>query len=124
MNANFNMSTRKTVVRGLSRVLADAVLGAASAGLYGLTFGGIGALAQHEAHRLLSVTSVFALCGAIAGLALGAYSAFSNAETESAAAPSDVAVNNEQTIEKAPVTAVHPLSATCYRRPQSSQVAV
>ncbi len=124
MNANFNMSTRKTVVRGLSRVFADAFLGAACAGLYGFAFGGLGALAQHEAHRLLSITSVFALCGAIAGLALGAYNAFSNAEGKSAVAESDASAKREKTKDETPVTAVHPLAATCYRRPQSSQVAV
>lgn len=124
MNVNFDMSTRKTVVRMLGRVLTDAALGAACAGLYGFFFGGIGALAQHEAHRLVSITSVFALCGAIAGLALGTYSAFSNAEANSADAPSDVAAKREQTKEKIPVTAAHPLTAACYRRPENSQVAV
>jgi hypothetical protein len=122
MNTNFNMSSRKAVLRVVRCIVADAGLGATCGGLYGFVFGGIGALAQHEPQRLIAITGVFALCGAIAGIALGAYGAFSNADDPSA--DSSSSGSNVVATDKVPVTAVRQPSATAYRRPQSSHVAV
>jgi hypothetical protein len=129
MKTNFAVSTRKSVLRFAGRIVADAALGATCGGLYGFVFGGIGALAQHESHRLIAITGVFALCGAIAGIALGTYSAFSNADNPSASSSASVSkvVTQEKTREEAPpVTAIRSrsLAAANYRRPQSSRVAV
>jgi hypothetical protein len=126
MKTNITISTRKIVLRFVTRIVADAVLGATCGGLYGFVFGGIGALAQHEAQRLIAITGVFALCGTIAGIALGAYSAFSNADDHSAGSSTSVSkfVVKEKTSHATPVTAIRQLATTSYRRPQSSRVAV
>jgi hypothetical protein len=124
MKTNFNLSTRTRVIRIVSRIAADAFLGATCGGLYGFVFGGIGALAQHESHRLIAITGVFALCGAIAGLALGTYGTFANAgEKSTDSSPSSLVANDEK-INGTLITAVRPLTATGYRQPQSSHVAV
>jgi hypothetical protein len=126
MKTKFNMSTRSSVIRFVNRIAADAFLGATCGGLYGFVFGGIGALAQHESHRLIAITGVFALCGAIAGIALGAYSAFANANETSAgssSSASNVSAKDDRRGETQ-VAAVRQLTTTSYRQPQSSHVAV
>ena len=126
MKTIFHTSTRKTVLRFVRRIVADAALGATCGGLYGFVFGGIGALAQHEAERLIAITGIFALCGAIAGVALGAYGAFSNAYDQSADSSSSGSnlIAKDETRDETPVTAIRQLAATSQRRPQSSHVAV
>jgi hypothetical protein len=83
MITNLNTSSRQTVLRALRRVGADAVLGATCCGLYGFVFGGFGALAQSESHRLSSIAISFAVGGAVAGSLVGVWSAFftANAKT-------------------------------------------
>lgn len=121
MNANFNQFANKTVLRAVKRIVADAVLGAACAALYGFAFGGMGALAQHESHRLLSITSVFALCGGIAGLALGAYSAFSKADLQSSETRSPA--SDRPAPVTPPIVAAHPLALIAQRQSQSIHAA-
>ena len=126
MKTNLKMSMRMAVLRFITRVAGDAALGATCGGLYGFVFGGIGALAQHESHRLTAISGVFALCGAIAGIALGTYSAFSNAGNQSPGSSASVpkAVVKEKATDEKPVTAIRQLAATSHRQPQSSRVAV
>ena len=126
MKTNFKMSTRTSVIRFVNRIVADALLGATCGGLYGFVFGGIGALAQHESHRLIAITGVFALCGAIAGIALGTYSTFANADEKSPASSSSASNRSakNEIKDETPVTAVRQHTATNYRQPQSSHVAV
>ena len=88
MKAIFTASIRKAVVRVLHRIFVDATLGAICGGLYGFVFGGFGAHAQYEPRHLLSVAGIFALCSAVAGLLVGAYSAILDASGKSTDAPS------------------------------------
>ncbi len=121
MNADFNQFANKTVLRALSRIAADAVLGAACAALYGFAFGGMGALAQHEAHRLLSITGLFAVCGAVGGLALGLFAAFSNDSgnsTGSRSSASDRLANVDP-----PITPSRSLALIAQRQSTSSRAA-
>lgn len=126
MKTNFNMSKRTSVIRFVSRIAADAFLGTACGALYGFVFGGIGALAQHEAQRLIAITSVFALCGAIAGIALATYSTFASAAEKPAGSSSSASclIAKNAITGETPVTAVRQLTTTTYRQPQSSHVAV
>ncbi len=126
MKTNFKVSTRTSAIRFGSRIAADAILGATCGALYGFVFGGIGVLAQHESHRLAALTGVFALCGGIAGIALGTYSAIAGADdksTDSSTSASSL-VAQDETRNETPVTALRQLAAPSYRQPQSSHVAV
>jgi hypothetical protein len=122
MKTNRNLSVQRTAWRVIRWMAVDAILGATCAGLYGFVFGGFGVLAQNESHRLISIAGIFALCGAVAGLLVGAYSAVSDAAGKSADASSpasDVVATDEK-----PVTAVRQFAATGNRRTQNSSVAV
>jgi hypothetical protein len=66
-----NMSVRETAMRHFRIVAIDAPLGAACGALYGLVFGGIGAVVNGEPGRLVSIAGYFALYGAIAVSLLG-----------------------------------------------------
>jgi hypothetical protein len=122
MRTIFTTSIQKTVVRVMRTMFVDATLGAAFAGLYGFVFGGFGALVHDESHRLIWNAGLFALCGAVAGLLMGAYRAISEADGKSADASSpesDVVATDEK-----PVTAVRQFVAPTCRRPQNSHAAV
>jgi hypothetical protein len=103
-------------------MLVDAILGAVFAGLYGFVFGGFGALVHDESHRLIWNAGLFALCGAVAGLLTGAYSAISEADRKSADAStpeSDLVAKDEK-----PVTAVRQFVAPTCRQALNSHAAV
>jgi hypothetical protein len=122
MNVIFTTSIQKTVIRVMRTMFVDAILGAVFAGLYGFVFGGFGALVHDESHRLIWNAGIFALCGAAAGLLLGACSAISEVDGKSADASSpesDVLVKGEK-----PFTAVRQFVAPTCRRPQNSPSAV
>jgi len=122
MNINFNRFANKTVLRALSRIAADAVLGAACAALYGFAFGGMGALAQHETHRLLAITGIFALCGGLGGLALGVSNALlrdAGHSADSRLSASDRAAQKDPSIAEA----VRPLALIAQRQSPNSHAA-
>jgi hypothetical protein len=122
MKTNRNLSVRRTAWRVIRWMAVDAILGATCGGLYGFVFGGFGALAQNESHRLISIAAMFALCGGAAGLLVGASSAVSDVagkSTDASSSASEVVAKDET-----PVTAVRPLAATSYRRLQNGPVAV
>jgi hypothetical protein len=122
MRTVFTTSIQNTVVRVMRTMVVDATLVAVFAGLYGFVFGGFGALVHDESHRLIWNAGLFALCGAVAGLLLGAYSAVSEGDGKSADASSpasDIIAKDEK-----PVTAVRQLVAPICRRPLNSQAAV
>jgi hypothetical protein len=122
MRTIFTVSGQKTIVRVMRTMFVDAILGAVFAGLYGFVFGGFGALVHDESHRLIWNAGLFALCGAVAGLLLGAYGAILEADDKSADASSpasDVVAKDEK-----PVTAVRQLVAPTCRQPLNSHAAV
>jgi hypothetical protein len=122
MKTIFTVSNQTTVVRVMRTIVVDATLGAVVAGLYGFVFGGFGALVHDESHRLIWNAGLIALCGAVAGLLTGAYSAISEAYGKAADASfpeSDVVATDEK-----PVTAVRQFVAPTCRRPQNSHAAV
>ena len=62
----------RAIARSFVRVTAlDAVLGAVCGGLYGMVFGGLGALVHNEAWRLFSIAGRCALAGFAVGASLG-----------------------------------------------------
>jgi hypothetical protein len=66
MKSRINTFIRKKAFRAIRDTVVDATLGMVCGGLYGLIFGGFGALLDAEAYRLVSVAGYFALCGAAA----------------------------------------------------------
>ncbi len=122
MKTIFTMPVQKTVLRTIRTMAVDASLGAVFAGLYGFVFGGFGALVHYESHRLIWNAGLFALCGAVAGLLLGTYSAISEADRKSANAlsPEPDVVGKEEK----PVAAVRQFVAPTCRQPLNSHAAV
>jgi hypothetical protein len=66
METRINTSIRKKALRAIRDTAIDTSLGTVCGGLYGLIFGGFGALLDAQAYRLVSVAGYFALCGAAA----------------------------------------------------------
>jgi len=120
MKPNMNLSMRRTVVRLIRRIAVDAALGATCAGLYGFVFGGFGALAQDESHRLISIAGTFALCGAVGALWDACSGIFNSNERTSEA--NDF---SREGTEKKPTAAqaVRHLMVPSQRQPQNSLTA-
>jgi len=71
-------STRTMSLRLVRDIAVDAAIGTVSGGLFGLIFGGFGAVLHGESWRLVSIVGYFSSCGAVAGTVMGACSAILN----------------------------------------------
>lgn len=117
-----NMSMQKIVLRVIRWMAVDAFLGATFGGLYGLMFGGFGAMIHGEAWKLASIAGYFAVCGAVAGALVGACRAIFHSD-EKASEPTDRL--NEGTDDKqTPVAADRQRMTPSQRQPQNSLVAI
>jgi hypothetical protein len=80
--SQWNESKRNMAKRALQRIAIDGVLGAVCGGLYGLVFGGFGALVHGEPWKLVSIAIHFGGWGLAIGALVGAYGAFFRADTD------------------------------------------
>jgi hypothetical protein len=93
---------RSIALRAIREMAIDGILGAVSGGLFGLVFGGFGALLHGESWKLVSIAGYFALCGAVAGAVMGAWSAILNegAKTPDSTSHSPMADSEIATVRK------------------------
>jgi hypothetical protein len=77
---NLTKFTNGTAARALRHVAIDGALGATCGGLYGLVFGGFGALVHGEPWTLFSMAINFAGWGFAVGALVGAYGAHFHAD--------------------------------------------
>jgi hypothetical protein len=112
------VSIRKMFLRLIREIAIDASIGAVCGGLFGLIFGGFGAVLHGESWRLVSIAGYFALCGAGAGTLLGACSTILN---EGAKSPSSTPGSCGADVKKANSPAGVPrLTFPGQRRSQTS----
>lgn len=121
MPADMKSSTRQTAWRLLRWIAIDATLGATCGGLYGLIFGGFGALVHGEPLRLISIAVDFAGWGIADGVLVGAYGALFNSDGE--VAGSSRSLPNVADKQKSPIEAArHPMVPSPHQ-PQNSLTA-
>ncbi len=82
--SHWNELTRRISKRALQRIAIDGVLGAVCGGLYGLVFGGFGALIHGEPWKLVSIAIHFGGWGLAIGALVGAYGAFFRSDGDAA----------------------------------------
>lgn len=95
----------------------DSTLGAVSGGLFGLVFGGFGALLHGEPWRLASIAIYFALCGAAAGAVMGVCSTVLNRGAKIPDSRRDVP---NADVKRGNIEAKRQLTVSSQRRSQAS----
>jgi len=114
-------SIRMIVLRVVRDMAIDAIFAAASGGLFGIVFGGFGALLHGESWRLVSIAGTFALCGAVAGALWGACSGIFNSNEKTSESNDFLREGTEE--KQTPLEPVRHLMDPSQRQPQSSLAA-
>jgi hypothetical protein len=78
MKTTMTLSRHTIALWAIRDMAIDGILGAVTGALFGLVFGGFGALVHGESWRLVSIAGYSALYGAVAGTLIAACSAILN----------------------------------------------
>lgn len=99
-------------VSGIRMTGLDALLGAACGALYGMVFGGFGALVRDDLARIFLIAGICAVAGFAVGAAAGAMRGlFEKSKTRSAAASSGSVDQSESPAMRHPVHATPVIGA-------------